>query len=317
MADRVRIVVAGAGAFGREHLQTLARMDDVEIAGVADIDVAAAHRAAEQHGGRYAADAVELLDQLRPDGLIVATPGQTHVPLAAEALRRDIPVLVEKPVAMSVVEARALAAAEAESSGFVLPGHILRFSEAHRRLAGIARSDAVGRILSISARRHRDDSHATRYPDIDPVLMTMIHDIDLAVWISGAAPVQVWAARRPASSQRSQTIASVQDDKDALWQLTTAWTFPGEAPPDRLEVIGEAGSVELEVGGRLLQYGAATWTLALDGPDDALHAELSYFTACIRRGERPRAVTLAEAITGLMVAEAAMASLKSGEAVRP
>jgi len=319
MADKVRVVVAGAGAFGQEHLRTLARIEGVELAAVADLNAAAARHAAERHGAaRWSTDAVELIDQVRPDGLVVATSGHAHVALASRALALGIPVLVEKPVALTVEDARSLESAEAASPAFVLPGHILRFSDAHRRFVRIARSDAVGPILSVTARRHRDDSHAVRYPDIDPVLMTMIHDIDLSLWITDAMADEVVAFRRPPDEQRSATVMLATDSRGAVWRLATAWTFPGEAPPDCIEVIGERGSVELEVGAHIRQYGSVTRKIDLDSPAlaDPLRAELSYFIHCIRSAERPEVVTLRDAVAGLRIADATISALRTGTAVR-
>lgn len=320
MAEQLRVMVAGAGAFGQEHLRTLARMADVALAGVADIRADAARSAAETFGvARWSADAAELMDHIRPHGVVVATPGHTHVALASRALALGIPVLVEKPVALTPAEAEILAQAEAASAAFVLPGHILRFSTSHRQFVEIVRSDDIGPILSVTARRYRDDDHARRYPDIDPVLMTMIHDIDLAVWITAATVGEVSAQRRPAGLQRSETTVTATDSKGAIWRLATAWTFPGQAPPDRIEVVGERGCVELEAGSHIRQFGAVNRRIDLDGLDldEALQAELSCFLRCIRAAEEPRAVTLREAITGLSIAAAAIASLKKGLIVRP
>ena len=91
------------------------------------------------------ADAIAMLDAVRPDGLIVATPGHTHVAIATAALERDIPVLLEKPVGLTAADAEALIAAEARSKAFVLPGHILRFSSPYRRTVAIAQSGELGR----------------------------------------------------------------------------------------------------------------------------------------------------------------------------
>ena len=312
MSDRVRVVVAGAGAFGREHIRLLATMADAEIVGIADVNAAAAETAARQAGVATAGtDAVALIDRLRPDGLIVATPGPTHVALARHALAAGIPVLVEKPVAMTAAEASALAEAEKRSDGFVLPGHVLRFSKSHRRLVEIAQSTEVGSILSVTARRHRDDSHAVRYRE-DPILMTMIHDIDLALWISGASPQTVSAIRRPSGTSRSLTLATMSADAGPVWQLATAWTFPTEAssPPDRIEVIGERGSVELQADGALNVYGDNTRRMNVPTDlDEALRNEHACFVACIRSRTGPTVVTLADAVAGLAVADAVQASL--------
>lgn len=310
---RTRILVAGAGAFGREHLSRLSRMVDVEIVGIADRLPAAAQEAAERYGlPVWDTDATALIDRLRPDGLIVATPANSHVPLACAALDRGIPVLVEKPVAPTAVEVAALIEVEARSTAFVLPGHVLRFSAAHRLLVNIARSDAIGPILSVTSRRFRDDSHAVRYRDIDPVLMTMIHDIDLCLWITGAKAGEAFAVRRPADTPRSQTIALVRDSTGAAWQLATAWTFPAESvPADRVEIVGEHGSVELEVGRHISQWGTVDRRidLATLPPEDALQAELDEFIRCIRTGTRPAVVTTRDAERGLAAAETIRAKL--------
>ena len=319
MTERVRLVIAGAGAFGREHLRIASGMGAIECIGVADVRGDAARDAAGRHGvPEWGTDVGELVARLNPDGLVVASNGPTHVALATLALDLGIPVLVEKPVAPAVAEARALLEVEARSRGFVLPGHILRFSNPHRILREIVRSEAVGPILSVTARRHRDESHASRYAD-DPVLMTMIHDIDLAHWITGANAMDVLAFRRPAGISRSETTMTATDTGGAVWRLSTAWTFPqASCPPDRIEVIGERGSVELEMGAVIRCHGPAPREIDIgaEDPDQPHVSELTYFAECIRSGARPSVVTLADAAAGLATADAVRTSLGTGARVR-
>lgn len=317
----MKLSLAGTGLFGEEHLRVIARMKDVEIASVADLNAKAARNAAERCGAEdWGTDIVELLERRKPDGLIIATPGQTHVPLARRALALGIPVLVEKPMAMTAADAASLLEAERGGPGFVLPGHVLRFSHPHRMIAEIVRSGEIGRVLSLSARRYRDDSHAVRYTDIDPIMMTMIHDIDLALWMTGASVAEVFTQRGPAGEQqRSHTLMTAHGTEGASWTLSTAWTFPGDLPPpDRLEIVGEQGGIDFEAGAFLRQYGAVSRNidLAVQAPDDSLFTEVSYFVRCIRTGARPHIVTPRDAYTGLLIAEAAIASLQSGGIVR-
>jgi predicted dehydrogenase len=218
-------------------------------------------------------------------------------------------------MAMTAADARLLVEAEARSPAFILPGHVLRFSKPHRRIADIIRSGEIGKVLSLTARRHRDDSHARRYPDIDPILMTMVHDIDLALWITGVAAREIFTLRNPPESQRSQTVVSACDRNGAAWTLMTAWTFALDAaPPDRLDIVGERGGVDFEAGAYLRQYGTKMREIDLrsEPPDDPLLGELAYFVECIRSTQRPRVVTAADALSGLMIVEAALASLRKG-----
>jgi predicted dehydrogenase len=309
----IRLALAGAGLFGEEHLRAVARIDDVEVVSIADINEKAAEGAARRHGVKdWGTDILAMMERHKPDGVIIATPGHTHVPLAKRALALGIAALVEKPVAMTSQDAAELVSADANGPAFILPGHVLRFSEPHRMIVDIIASGAIGRVLSFSSRRYRDDSHALRYTDIDPIMMTMIHDIDLALWMTGASVSDVLARRSPSEVQhRSHTQMTARGRDGASWSLTTAWTFPGETPPpDRVEVVGERGGIDFETGAYLRQHGASPRNIDLSGQaDDSLFVEDSYFAQCICKGERPTVVTSRDALMGLAIAEAAMASL--------
>ena len=316
----LRIAVAGAGAFGCEHLRTLSAMDGIEIAGVADVNQAAARAAAGRFGANETDhDAMAMIGRLRPDGFIIATPGNTHVALACAALRLDIPVLLEKPVGLSAADAGILIEAERESRAFVLPGHILRFSRHYRMAVDIAQSGDIGPVLSVSMRNHRDETHAVRYRDIDPVLMTMVHDIDLAIWITGAKLASVLALRRPEGTARSETLVTGTDTRGSMWHISNAWTYPTpDALPDRLEVVGERGGVEMELGRHIRMFGAKSRHIDLRGEseDGMLLAELSYFAGCIGDQRKPRVVTLEDARSGLAATDAVLESLRTRNVVR-
>lgn len=308
----VKLALAGAGLFGQEHLSVIDRIADTQVVAIADRNEKAARTAAARHGVKdWGPDIIELLERTRPDGVIIASPGRTHVPLALAALELGIPALVEKPMAMSASEALPLVEADARGAAFVLPGHVLRFSAPHRRIADAIRAGEIGRVLSFSARRHRDDSHAVRYPDIDPIMMTMIHDIDLALWMTGGAAGDVRAMRSPDGAQRSQTLVTARGDQGAIWSLATSWTYPGEAAPDRIEIVGERGGIDFETGAHIRQYGDKPRRIDLAGlgPDESLFNEVSYFVHCVRTGERPGVVTARDALAGLEIGGAALASL--------
>jgi predicted dehydrogenase len=318
-ADKLRIAVAGAGSFGREHIATLARRGDVVIVGVSDTNHGAAEEAVARYAGERAfTDTVAMLDAVRPDGLIVATPGNTHVALATAALERNIPVLLEKPVGMRAADADALIAAGERSRAFVLPGHILRFSAPYRRVVAIAQSGELGAILSVTGRNHRGEDHAVRYPDIDPVLMTMVHDIDLSLWITGGVLRSVLAIRRPENTARSETLITGWDSAGAMWHISNAWVLPvAEGAPDRVEIVCERGSVEMDLGVAIRVFGEAPRTIDLttEPPDDMLATEVEAFLSGVRAGAHPGTVTLQDARNGLAVADAVQESLRTGAVV--
>lgn len=307
----MKVLVAGGGLFGREHLKTLTAIGGLDLA-VAEPRVEAREKLRVDFALADAdADAFALIDRFRPDGIVIATPADVHAPLAHAALENAIPVLVEKPVAPDARTMRALCEAAKASRAFLLPGHILRFSSEHRRLHDVLSSGRIGRLLQFTSRRYRDASHADRYRDIDPVLMTMIHDIDLALWFSGEPAWLTNAVRRPAGTSRSLTTAALETASGAGWRLSTAWLHPGvDCPPDIVEIIGSDGSAELVAGSHLEIFGADRESLPFDTQDDPLRTELECFLGAIRSGAFKSPVTPQDALDGLIVAEAIVESLR-------
>lgn len=317
-ASQLRILVAGAGGFGREHLDRLAGRGDVRLAGIADPDPAALAFAAGRYNIKSCfSDPLRLIDETPADALIVATPLASHAEITTRALARNLCVLLEKPVGgTAAIVAQLIDAADA-SNAFVLPGHVLRFSTDHARVVEVVRSGKIGQVGYVNSRRYRDDSHARRYADVDPVLMTMIHDIDLALWVAGSPFRSVSAWRSAGAGFRSITAASASTMSGVRCELRTAWIFDdGELPPDRLEVVGDLGSVELVVGKSLHIHAAGrlTETPAASG-DDALHNEQEHFLACVSDRQREPALWLRDALAGLKLADAIMESLRHGHEV--
>lgn len=315
---KLRVLVAGAGAFGAEHLARLAGRADVVVTGVADTDPAALERAGSRAPpARLFADPLQLIEEVEAEAVIVASPAATHVEIGLKALERNLSALIEKPVAPSTEAATPLIAAAQRSAGLVLPGHVLRFSRDHQRLIEIVRSGLIGEVLYVNSRRYRDDSHVARYADADPVFTTLIHDIDLAYWIARSEFRSV-RARRAGAGYRSLTAVQAATATGVVCDLRTAWTFPGDdLPPDRLEAVGERGSVELVVGQGLAVYAEGSLTHhELAKADDPLRNEQDHFFACVRDRSHPPALDLTDALASLKLADAAIESLSLGREVR-
>ena len=309
----LRLLLAGLGAFGKEHLSRLTERSDVKVVGVADTNPAALEPIrASLAGAECLTNPLRLIDVVEAEAIVIATPAASHVEIGVRALGQNLSVLLEKPVAPSASAAAPLLAAALSSKGFVMPGHVLRFSLDHVRMVETVRSGRIGEVIYVNSRRYRDDTHAVRYPDDDPVLMTLIHDIDIAQWVTGSDFHSIVARRSEGVGYRSMTAVSATTATGVICDLRTAWTFTdGDLPPDRVEVVGNRGSVEFAAGvglevyaeGRRTSYPAA-------GADDPLRNEQDHFLACVRDRSQAPALTLSQALVGLKLADAAIESLR-------
>src|SRR6266700_2823447 len=118
---KIAIGVIGAGLIGRKHLSKLARRDDYELVGIADVNIDRV--AAEHPETRVFADYRQLLDEARPEAVIIASPNQLHAETGIECARRGIDILIEKPVTDTIATAAALMAEVRKAGIKSLVGH--------------------------------------------------------------------------------------------------------------------------------------------------------------------------------------------------
>jgi predicted dehydrogenase len=319
MAEPIRVGVVGAGNFGRRHIAIYGARPDVRLVGVAERDPELARAVANRWGIPAFANAQGLLDACRPDAISVVTPAQYHLEPAVVALERNCAVLLEKPVAMSVDEVDTLEAAARGSSAFVVPAHLLRFARPYAAAKEQVCAGAVGQVIALATRRDRGRGHAQLFSDVHPAMMTLIHDIDMALWITGATASRVvgWERAGLAAHQPVVVWAHVEASDGSLWSLRTNWLLPDDVVPvDALEVVGTDGVLSLDLRPDLIVASGRGRGEGQDGVSEvtaaALEAEIAHFCDCVRMGAASSVVTLAEAREGIRVAEAIVTSARAG-----
>jgi len=166
----LRTAVIGVGYLGRFHAQKYAQIAGSKLVAVADASNEAAQRVAAELSVEAVTDYRELLD--RVDAISIAVPTPLHHAIACEALRRGVHVLVEKPIATSVAEAREMIETAVKHHCVLQVGHLERFNPAI-----VAAVDRLGTPRFVES--HRLAPFKQRGTDVSVVLDLMIHDIDL------------------------------------------------------------------------------------------------------------------------------------------
>ncbi|WP_053206581.1 Gfo/Idh/MocA family protein [Jiangella muralis] len=320
-ANGPRVGIIGLGGFGLAHLRCYLKLGIVPV-GLSDPSLDRLAEAARQcPGAATAADPVALLDEVALDAVSIASPSSTHTALALAAAGRGIRVLLEKPVALSLAEARQVLAAGL--APLVTPGHVLRFSEPHRWLRSQLASGRIGAVQRLRAERAREAGHV-RYGDPDPIFLTQIHDLDLASWLTGGSLPQVSTVLEPDNGVATLATTRGRADNDVDWELVSSWQRPADTPGyDDIELVGPAGALGLTVDGARttgwIRRGSGqredvrTWTTE-DAP--GLETEISEFVEDVA-GRRPSGtIRFADAATVVAMAEAARRSGRSGGRAR-
>lgn len=107
----LKIAIVGVGVMGRSHAKDVYDLEHTELVGICDADKARANELASQYNTIAYDDYERMLATTELDGVIIATPHYSHTPLSIAAFRRGIHVLVEKPIAVHVKDARKMIAA--------------------------------------------------------------------------------------------------------------------------------------------------------------------------------------------------------------
>jgi predicted dehydrogenase len=339
-----RLILIGAGTIGRTHLAAASEIKDIAITAIADPSPAA-QKLADEFGIPRAPDYRALLSSPRPDGAIVATPNALHVPIALDCLAAGVPVLVEKPVADTLDNARRLAAAAASAGLPVLVGHHRRHNPMLRTARELARGGALGRIVAASVLSLclKSDSYfdvpwRRERPGGGPVLINLIHEIDLIRFVCG----EIVAVRAIASS--AARGFAVEDTAGVLLRLaggalvtmtlsdTAASPFnwdmaAGEslslfqAGQDSHVIAGTEGSLALPSLTRWHYPAAKGWQAPIARESipvaraNPYAAQLRHFAA-VTRGEAEPVASAAEGARTLAATLAVTAAAESGREVR-
>jgi predicted dehydrogenase len=193
----VRLTVIGVGHMGQLHARKVsaraAADPSVRLVGVADLDAARAAEVSRETGTRSVVDFRELLADT--DAVIVAVPTVDHYEVVSAALSAGVDVLVEKPIAASIVEAEKLLALARDGGRVLQVGHLEWFNAAMREVAASIHSPRF-----IEA--HRLGPFPGRATDVDVVRDLMIHDLDVIQRLVGEEPTRIEAIGVPVITDR-------------------------------------------------------------------------------------------------------------------
>jgi myo-inositol 2-dehydrogenase / D-chiro-inositol 1-dehydrogenase len=203
MSSPVRFALAGFGAWGRHHAQSIADNPDAQLVAIAAPSAASRDEAAKLHpGARIFADSLDLIAQADFDIIDIVTPSHSHREIAVAAMARGRHVLLEKPMAITLDDCKAIVAASKRHGVELAVGHELRLSSQWGEIRRIIDRGTIGRpqyvLVELLRKPYRQGASGWRY---DPgrvgswVLEEPIHFFDLARWyLEGSGdPVELYA----------------------------------------------------------------------------------------------------------------------------
>jgi len=321
-----RLALLGAGFIGSVHAANLANHPRVDFTMVYDIDQLRAKRLAVEHGV-HAADSLEpAFDPDRVDALLIASSTDTHADYLRRAADAGLAVLCEKPIDLDLDRATD-AARYAQRHG--IPTMVDFNRRFDRDYAEVKRAVDAGEIGDVELIQLT--SRGPAMPPLDYIAVSggqmrdqTIHFFDLARWISGVEPVEVYAAGTALAEPRlvdygdvDTSVVTLGLPTGALVQIDSARRI-GYGYDERIEVLGSTGMIEA----RRNRTGSVSRYQAGRVVDDGLHAgwferaqptyaaALDHFVRCLE-GNRAITPSLDDGLKAQAIAEAATRSLTS------
>lgn len=239
----VRVAVVGAGSMGKNHARVLQSLPGAELVAVVDSDLATARGVSHLHGGKAHTALADALAS-RVDAAIVAVPTQHHYETTKTLLAAGVHVLVEKPIAATVDEARSLGEIARREKRVLAVGHVERFNPAIQLLARKLAEGALGRVLEVRARRV--GPFPARIRDVGVALDLGTHDLDVMRFVVGADIARVYAETKRAihTSREDLVSALLRFDNDVVGVLEVNWLTPTKVR--ELTVTGERGMFHVD-----------------------------------------------------------------------
>jgi UDP-N-acetylglucosamine 3-dehydrogenase len=327
----IRWAVIGVGRFGRIHAEVISGLPGCELAALSTRNEDRLREIAAEFGVRRAATGYEeILRDPDIDAVSITTHWEDHFEVALAALKSGKHVLLEKPMAATGGQCLELLAAAKEAPGLFMVGHVCRF-DPRVTLAKEAIDDgAIGRIVSMHARRNLPKAPGhIRLDKISPLLGDGIHDADLMMWFVGATPTEVYGRNVRVENFRYPDLgwAILHFGEEAIGVVETVWCLPPSAPTvidAKMEVIGTKGKLSINAADTGLTItgedgskmpDTVYWPVQYGQRTGALAREIGYFCDCIRAGKSPEVITPREAALALAVMEAAETSSEKGHPV--
>jgi len=326
----MRIGIMGVGRIGALHAETLHSLGEVEELIIVDADTARARRVASSMGVSWAENAERLLHN-DVDGLVIATPTDTHAALISAAVKAGITVFCEKPVATDVAGTREVVRQVEKSGAQVQVGFQRRFDVGFVSAREQVQARKLGWLHTIRAGTLDPAPPPASYIASSGGIFRdcSVHDVDAVRWVTGQDVRMVYASGSNRGADYFlqagdvDTAAALLTMEDDTLALISATRYNAAGYDVRLELLGSEGSISVGLDDRLPLRSTepgVTWPAGtayanfLDRFSNAYVAELQAFVDLVG-GRIANPCSPADALETFYVAEACELSRRESRAV--
>lgn len=311
---KLGVAVVGTGFWGKNHARVYKELSSTELVAICDANAERAKTVADQFGVKAYTNSARMLRNEAIEAVSVCTWSTSLAKEALKALNAGKHVLVEKPMATNVKQAKRLVDV-AEANGLHLTvGFLMRFIPGLQHIREAVANKKLGELVCVTAKRV--SQWPERIGDVGVVKDTAIHDVDVMRFVSGEDPIFVYAKtgsmRHKKFEDYAQIMLTYEDGKTAF--IESNWLTPYKTRT--LTVTGSEAIMRLDYITQELWIEDAKESLQPRFPwQEPLKVELQHFADCVSAKKKP-VITAADGVKALQIAEAALVSSVKNKAVK-
>jgi UDP-N-acetylglucosamine 3-dehydrogenase len=311
---RLGVAVIGTGFWGRNHARVFKELEETELMAVCDIDAERAGKVAKQFDVKAYTSTAKMLKRKDIEAVSVCTWSTSLAKEASKTLNAGKHVLIEKPMATTVNQAKKLLKTANDQGLHLTVGFLMRFIPGLQHVRKAVENRAIGKIVCATAKRVSE--WPERLGDVGVVKDTAIHDIDVMRYIFNEDPAAIYAKtgsmKHAKFEDYAQIMLTFEDGKSAV--IESNWLTPYKTRT--LTVTGSEAIMKLDYITQELTIEDAKETVQPRYPwQEPLKLELKHFANCILKKEKPL-VTGMDGLRALQIAEAALKSSAAGRVVK-
>jgi len=321
----MKVGVIGLGNMGWHHARIYSELAESQLVSVSDLDEALCLKAQSKYQAKYYLSYQEMLKKENLDAVSIVVPTSLHKSVALDCIAAGVPMLIEKPIAGTLADGKAIIEAAEAKKIPVSVGHIERFNPAVQKLKELLVMNKLDRVTSILARRV--GIYPPQIKDANVIVDIAVHDIDICNYLLGRLPQSIHAkAGRALNSERADFASLFLDYDGTETFIQVNWITPVKIR--ELNVTGINGYAELNYLTQKLKLYESNYERTFDSfgdfvvkfgtpniqevnvqPAEPLKLELQAFLNSLKKGKK-MPIT---AHDGLMALDIALKAIESFE----
>jgi len=289
MKNKINIAMVGVGAWGANLLRNFVNLPDVNVKTCCDLDLSRLQLASEQHSSiKVTTNINAVLDDPDIDAVVVAVNTSSHFDVASLVLDANKSVYVEKPMCVSVEQAKALCDNAASKNLTLMVGHVFLYHPAVVKIKKLINDGELGQVHTIHSRRLnwgkvRSDENAMS--SLAP------HDISIMIYLFDDKPTEVISSGIAYLQERIEdtVMVSLKFPGNKMGFIHSSWIDP--VKERKITVIGSNKTAVFDMMAKDSMLKIYQDGREVDSPTlldmEPLALECQHFIDCVRNNKQP------------------------------